>query len=63
MITAVGIVFVALFFPETRGLPLEEIEELLGNTQDIMVFTTPGLHGTEAESNGQDKAATEHLEV
>lgn len=53
-------VWIALFIPETRCLPLEEIEALFGNEQDAVVITSVerGVHyGT-----GGGKATAEHVE-
>lgn len=52
-------IWIAIVLPETRGLPLEEIEALFGNSQDIMLFISPDNHGRE---HGQEKGMTEHVE-
>lgn len=56
--TFAGIFWVIFCIPETRRLPLEEIEALFGNAEDTMVFTSPG-HESE---NGQEKPVVQHLE-
>ncbi|KFY96026.1 hypothetical protein V500_02588 [Pseudogymnoascus sp. VKM F-4518 (FW-2643)] len=61
-ITFVGMVWVAIFLPETRLLPLEEIEALFGNTSDTMVFITPGPHPGENKSSGGEMGIAEHIE-
>ena len=60
--TLCGIVWIAMCLPETRRLPLEEIEALFGNAQDTMVFTSPAGRGLEGVISGQDKGGTEHIE-
>ncbi|KAL4747946.1 hypothetical protein BDW72DRAFT_215107 [Aspergillus terricola var. indicus] len=61
-ITFVGILWVVVFLPETRGLPLEEIEALFGNDQDIVVCTSAPLT-TDAGTGDQEKGLTEHVET
>lgn len=60
-ITFVGIILIVVFFPETRGLPLEEIEALFGNGQDIVIFTSASPT-TDAGMGDQEKGMAEHVE-
>lgn len=55
-------IWVAIFLPETRLLPLEEIEALFGNTSDTMVFITPGPHAGENKLSGGEMGIAEHIE-
>lgn len=55
-------IWVAIFLPETRLLPLEEIEALFGNTTDTMVFITPGAHAGENKLSGGEMGIVEHIE-
>lgn len=61
-ITFVGMIWVAIFLPETRLLPLEEIEALFGNTTDTMVFITPGAHSEENKLSGGEMGNVEQIE-
>ncbi|KAB8268137.1 general substrate transporter [Aspergillus minisclerotigenes] len=62
VITFVGMLWVVVFLPETRGLPLEEIETLFGNDQDIMVFTS-GPPRTDAGTHDDEKGLAEYVET
>ena len=55
-------IWITIFLPEPRGLPLEEIEALFGNEGDIIVFTTPGHHQTQAGAE-EGKGFSEHVET
>ncbi|KAL5040842.1 hypothetical protein BDW71DRAFT_212707 [Aspergillus fruticulosus] len=62
VITFVGMFWIYVFLPETRALPLEEIEALFGNEQDIVVFKSapPTAH---AGTEDQEKGVAEHVEA
>ncbi|RDH27575.1 general substrate transporter [Aspergillus welwitschiae] len=62
VITFLGMILIAVFFPETRGLPLEEIEALFGNDQAIVTFTSTSPT-TDAGMGDQEKGMAEHVEA
>lgn len=54
-------IWIATCLPETRLLPLEEIEAVFGNPQDtMMIISTAGPYVDEAGE--QEKGAVEHIE-
>ncbi|KAL2826242.1 general substrate transporter [Aspergillus cavernicola] len=58
-LTFCGTIWIALFIPETRCLPLEEIEAIFGNEQDAVVIKHRGL---ETGISAQEKGMAEHVE-
>jgi hypothetical protein len=40
IICALGTVLFAFVLPETKGIPLEEMAKIFGDTDDIMVFSS-----------------------
>lgn len=60
VITVLGIAWVIFVIPETRQLPLEEIEAVFGNAEDTVVFTN---HELEGKVIGDQKRMTEHVEM
>lgn len=38
-ICTVGLVWISLVLPETKGIPLEEVAALFGDQDEVMVFT------------------------
>ncbi|KAL3455437.1 general substrate transporter [Aspergillus heterothallicus] len=62
ILTLLGTIWIALFIPETRCLPLEEIEALFGNAQDTVVISSARIAGQVGDSGEGGKGAVEHVE-
>lgn len=39
IISAISLFIIVIWFPETKGLPLEELAVVFGDTEDVMVFS------------------------
>lgn len=66
MITFCGIIWIVAFIPETRGVPLEEMEVIFGNAKDTVIIAP---HSTLAHGNtnsepltSPEKGMTAHVE-
>ncbi|KAL3492719.1 general substrate transporter [Aspergillus germanicus] len=62
VLTLCGTIWIALFIPETRCLPLEEIEALFGNTQDSVVISSIQMTGQGGDAGEREKGMVEHVE-
>ncbi|KAL2846464.1 general substrate transporter [Aspergillus pseudoustus] len=62
ILTLLGTIWIALFIPETRCLPLEEIEALFGNAQDAMVISSVHVGGQADDVGEREKGMVEHVE-
>jgi hypothetical protein len=61
-----GTVWIILALPETKGLPLEEIAAIFGDTEDIMVYSADihinhTTHQLEVGAHNADEAGGEHV--
>ncbi|KAE8383905.1 general substrate transporter [Aspergillus bertholletiae] len=61
-LTLCGIFLIALILPETRGVPLEEIEALFGNTPDTVVFKSSTNREMETAMTPPMKAVSDDME-
>lgn len=39
IISGLGAIYVAVYCPELKGLPLEEVAKIFGDTDDVMVYS------------------------
>lgn len=55
-VCAVGVVWVWVCLPETKGIPLEEVAALFGDQDEVMVLS----HDIQVDPNSEEVAVREH---
>ena len=57
-VCAVGVILVAIFLPETKGVPLEEIAAIFGDQDEVVVFS----EDIQVGGSGDELVVKEHHE-